>query len=97
MYYIMNERSMLSIWNKLEAKHMKKAIDNHAHLKNKIFQFDYTRGRSLGDHVNNFNKIILCLKSLEVQVDDEDKAILLLNSLLESYKHLSTMLIYWME
>ena len=33
----------------------------------------------MSDHVNKFSKIISGIKSLEVGVDDEDKAILLLN------------------
>ena len=48
----------------------------------------------MNDHVDEFNKIISGLKSLEVGIDDEVKAILLLNSFPESYEHLSTMLLY---
>ena len=60
---------------------MTKIINNRVYLKNKFFRFDYIRDTSMSDHVDEFSKIISDLKSLEVKVDDEDKAILLLNSL----------------
>lgn len=49
------------------------------------------------NHINEFSKIILGLESMKVEVGNVDKAILLLNSLPKSYKHLSTTLLYGNE
>ena len=48
----------------------------------------------MSEHVDKFNKIIFYLLNLNDDMKDEDKVILLLNSLLESYDHLSTTLLY---
>jgi len=44
--------------------------------------------------INTFNKIITKLEKLEVKVNDEDKAIILLCSLPSSYDHWVTSLTY---
>lgn len=64
---------------------MTKPIDNRVYLKKKLFRFDCTKDTSIKNHVDWFNKIISSLESLEVEMDDKDKVILLLNSLIDSY------------
>ena len=46
------------------------------------------------EHLNAFNKILADLQNLDVEIDDEDKALLLLNSLPDTYEHLTTTLLY---
>lgn len=45
-------------------------------------------GSSLSDYIDTFNKIILDLEDANVNIDDEDKAMILLCSLPSSYGHL---------
>ena len=45
------------------------------------------KGTSIQNHLDEFNSIITDLESLDVKTKDEDKAILLVVSLLPSYKH----------
>ena len=44
--------------------------------------------------MNDFNQIITDLLNIDVKIEDEDKALLLLNSLPESYKFLVTTLLH---
>ena len=44
-------------------------------------------GTSVQKHLNDFNLIVVDIESLDVKIEDEDKAILLVVSLLPSYKH----------
>ena len=94
IYYVMREKSAASIWKILEDKYMTKSIENRLYLKKKLFRFEYARGTSMSEHVDEFNKMISDLLNLNDDMKDEDKAILLLNSLPESYDHLSTTLLY---
>ena len=90
----MREKLASVIWKKLEDKYMTTNIENRLYLKKKLFWFEYTKDTSINDHLDGFNKIISDLLNLEIEIDDEDKAILLFNSLPKSYDHLSTRLIY---
>jgi hypothetical protein len=51
----------------------------------------------MNEHLNDFNKMIADLKNLDVEIDDEDKVLLLLNSLPDTYEHLVTTLLYGKE
>jgi len=76
---------------------MKKSIENRLYLKKRIFRFQHKKGTSMNEHLNDFNKMIADLKNLDVEIDDEDKALLLLNSLPDTYEHLVTTLLYGKE
>ena len=65
---------------------MKKCIENRLYLKKRIFRFQHKKGTSMNEHLNDFNKMIVDLKNLDVEIDDEDKALLLLNSLPDTYE-----------
>lgn len=45
------------------------------------------------EHLNDYNKILADLQNLEVEILDEDKVLLLLNSLPNAYDHLITTLL----
>ena len=51
----------------------------------------------MSKHLNDFNKILANLLNLNVEVEDEDKALLLLNALPDEYEHLITTLLYGKE
>ena len=53
-----------------------------------------SEGGDLLEHMNVFNKLISPLRSMEVKVDEEDQALLLLSSLPKSYDHLVTTILY---
>jgi len=76
---------------------MKKSIENCLYLKKRIFHFQHKKGTSMNEHRNDFNKMIADLKTLDMEIDDKDKALLLLNSLPDTYEHLVTTLLYGKE
>ncbi|GJR33042.1 retrovirus-related pol polyprotein from transposon TNT 1-94 [Tanacetum coccineum] len=51
-------------------------------------------GTSVQDHLDEFNTILIGLRNLDVDIDDEDKAILLVISLPASYKHFKEIMLY---
>ena len=48
----------------------------------------------MNEHLNSFNKILAGLKSLDFEINDEDKALLLLNYLFDTYEDLKITLLY---
>ena len=93
-YFVMKETMASSLWKKLEDKYMTKSIENRLYLKKKLFRFQYKKGISMIEHLDNYNKILTDLQNLDVEISDEDKALLLLNSLPDTYEHLTTTLLY---
>ena len=63
-------------------------------MKKKLFRFTHQPGMSIGDHINAFDKILADLLNLDEHIEDEDKALLLLNSLPDEYEHLTTTLLH---
>ena len=49
------------------------------------------------EHLNFFNKIISKLLTVDVKINKKDKALILLSSLLESYDHIVTTMLYGMK
>ena len=93
-YFVMRESMARTLWQKLEDKYMTKSMENRLYLKKKLFRFQFVEGTSMIGHLNAFNKLIADLLNLDEVVKDEDKALILLNSLPDSYEHLATTLIY---
>ncbi|GJW07932.1 hypothetical protein Tco_1570355 [Tanacetum coccineum] len=54
-------------------------------------------GMKLGDHIDEFNKLILHLANIDIEIEDEDQALMLLTSLASSYKNFVKKLLYRRE
>lgn len=90
----MKETLTKELLKKLEDKYMMKSIENWLYLKKQLFWFQYKEGNSMSEHLNDFNKILADLQNLDVEIVDEDKVLLLLNSLTDTYEQLTTTLLY---
>ena len=72
---------------------MTKSMENWLYLK-KLFRFPYKDDSSMQSHLDAYDKILADLRTLDVEIADEDKALCLLNSLSDKYNYLSTTLLY---
>ena len=97
MYHVMNLKSPGEVWTKLETQFMSKSLTNKLYLKQKLYGLKMQEGSDLAQHVNVFNQIITDLAQLDVSIEDEDRAMILLCSLPFSYEHLVTTLTYRKE
>ena len=93
-YFVMREIKAKELWKMLADKYMTKSVENRLYLKKKLFRFQYHVGISMSKHLNDYNKILANLQNLEVEIKDMDKALLLLNSLTDTYDHLIITLLY---
>ncbi|GJY91746.1 hypothetical protein Tco_0507528 [Tanacetum coccineum] len=66
--------AVAGVWSKLETLYMKKSLANKLYLKKKLYTFYMSDRRKISKHI-------------EVNFEDEDLALLLLNSLPPPYEH----------
>ena len=76
---------------------MTKSLSNKLYLKKQLYGLRMNEGTTVLEHLNFFNKIISELLTVDVKIDEEDKVLILLCSLLESYDHIITTMLYSKE
>ena len=82
------------MWDKLEAIYLGKSLSNKLFLKKKLFKLEMKEGEDVMKHINIFNALINDLNWIDVQISEEDQALLLLASLPDSYEHFITTLMF---
>ncbi|GJY98344.1 zinc finger, CCHC-type containing protein [Tanacetum coccineum] len=76
---------------------MTKSLANRLYLKKKLYTYYMSPGTKLGDHIDEFNKLILDLANIDIEIEDEDQALMLLTSLPSSYENFVEALLYGRE
>ena len=73
---------------------MSKFLMNNLNLKQKLYGVKMVEGTDLSQHLNVFNQIISDMMCIDMKFKDEDKTLMLLNSLLAfpMYENLVTIL-----
>nr|GEU89796.1 retrovirus-related Pol polyprotein from transposon TNT 1-94 [Tanacetum cinerariifolium] len=74
---VIHETTATSLWLKLESLYMTKSLANKLRLKDRLYTFRMKPGTSVQDHLDEFNTILIDLENLDVDIDDEEKAVLL--------------------
>ena len=52
-------------------------------LKSRLYGFQLKKRVSIDEHMNNYTKLLIDLVNVDVKIEEEDKALILLNSLPE--------------
>jgi len=80
-YHVITETSARKIWEILESKYLTKSIENRLHLKMRLYRFQLKKGISIGEHMNDYTKLLADLASVDVSIEEEDKILIVLSSL----------------
>ncbi|KAG8475219.1 hypothetical protein CXB51_032079 [Gossypium anomalum] len=91
---VLMEKTLSALWKRLETLYATKSLANRLVLKQHLFTFRMNEGELFRDHISQFITLLNDLKNVEVHIDDEDQAMLLLYSLPPSYKFFRETLIY---
>ncbi|GKA40295.1 hypothetical protein Tco_0732888 [Tanacetum coccineum] len=62
-----------------------------------MYMYYMSPGTKLGDHIDEFNKLILNLANIDIEIEDEDQALMLLTLLSSSYENFVQTLLYGKE
>ncbi|KAK9714879.1 hypothetical protein RND81_06G127500 [Saponaria officinalis] len=84
---VVEEETAAGLWAKLESLYMTKSLTNKLLLKQRLFSLIMQEGMPLRDHLDQLNTILLDLRNIDVKVDEEDAALILLVSLPVSYEN----------
>ena len=50
-------------------------------MKSRLYGFQLKKGVSINEHMNNYTKLLIDLANVDVKIKENDKALILLNSL----------------
>jgi len=77
-FLVDGEVTTAGVWLMLEANFMTKTLTNRIYLKSKLYTCKMDEGTPIREYINKFDRCISDLKDIDVKVDDEDQALLLL-------------------
>ena len=84
-FKIIKEKTMSYLLKALSNMYEKPLITNKLYLMQRLFNLQMSEDESVADHINEFNIIVNQLRSVEINFEDEIKALILMSSLPESW------------
>jgi len=94
---VAKEPTATSMWSKLESLYMTKSLAHRQFLKQQLYSFRMVESKAIMEQLMEFKKILDDLENIEVQLEDEDKAILFLCALPKSFKSFKDTMLYGKE
>eukprot|EP00253_Pinus_taeda_P014733 PITA_14733 len=82
------EATMKALWDKLGTLYQSKSLVNKLFLQKKLYNLRMKDGDSVIEHLNTFNIVLSQLAYVDIKISDEDKCIIFLCSLRDSWDSL---------
>jgi len=57
-----------------------KSIENRLHMKRRSYLFQLKKRISIGEHMNNYTKLLIDWANMNEMIKDEDKSLIMLSS-----------------
>ena len=83
---IVKEKTTADLMQALSSMYEKPSANNKVHLMKKLFNLKMVEGTLVAQHLNEFNTITSQSSSVEIDFDDEIRALIVLASLPNSWK-----------
>ncbi|KAE8688972.1 hypothetical protein F3Y22_tig00110945pilonHSYRG00013 [Hibiscus syriacus] len=94
---VLKEKTVASLWAKLEQLYMQKSLTNKLHLKQRLYSLKLANGLSLEEYMTTFKEIVYDLETFEVKYDQEDLGMILLCLTPSSYLSFIDIILYSRE
>jgi len=88
---VIDEEITTYLWSRLEILYMTKGQSNKLYLKKQLYGLHIKQEIAVLEHLN---KVISQLLAVDVNIDKDDKTLILFILLLESYNHIITIMLY---
>eukprot|EP00253_Pinus_taeda_P033098 PITA_33098 len=85
---VSGEATAKALWDKLQILYQSKSLVNKLFLWKKLYNLRMKDGDSVKEHLNAFNTVVSQLPSVDIKISDENKCIILLCSLPNSWDSL---------
>jgi len=85
---VSREAMAKALWDKLGTLYQSKSLVNKQFLQKNLYNLRMKDGDLVTEHLNTFNNVVSKLSSIEIKISDEDKCIILLCSLPDSWDNL---------
>nr|KYP49841.1 Retrovirus-related Pol polyprotein from transposon TNT 1-94 [Cajanus cajan] len=73
---------------------MTKFLVDRLYLKQSLYSFEMNEDKPMGEQLDQFNKLILDLENIDVTIDNEDQALLLLCSLTRAFSYFKETMLF---
>ena len=83
---VVKEKTTTDLMKALSGMYEKPSTNNKVHLMKKLFNLKMAENASVAQHLNEFNTITNQLSSVEIDFDDEIRALIVLASLPNSWE-----------
>ncbi|CAA0840400.1 Unknown protein, partial [Striga hermonthica] len=87
-HHVATESKAHTLWNKIEQMYQRKTAQNKAFVIKKLVNLKYWDGKSVAEHLNEFQDMVNQLVTMDMKLDEELQALLLLSSLPDSWETL---------
>lgn len=78
---VIKAKTALEMWTALESIYQIKSLPNRFYLKQRFYSYRMDEDKNLDKNLDVFTKLVSDLASLDVEISEEDQAVILLNSL----------------
>ncbi|KAL8516166.1 hypothetical protein ACS0TY_014728 [Phlomoides rotata] len=78
---VSKEKTVIDVWRKHESLYQTKSVSNKLYVKQKLLDFRMSEDKNLSEQLDTFNRYMDDLEDLDVKLEDDDKALMLLNAL----------------
>ena len=80
-HHVSQETNAEALWEKLRSLYERKTAQNKAFIARKLVNLKLKEGKSIAEHLSEFQNLVNQMVTMKLVIDDELQALLLLSSL----------------